>query len=186
MIHAMPKKWMHPQTVPRGFLRLYILTLLAKGPETGYSIMQKIEERTDGGWRPGPGTMYPLLKGLATDGLAKAVSEKRGPAHKTYLITQAGERELNEMRANLTGIGRKERVVGRLLSDLLPASTFVPMMITRYKEGMEFFRHKFSEIPQPDRDTYLKELELVSESQAYWARSQLKGKKVGARKRPQK
>lgn len=186
MVHAVPKKWMHPQTVPRGFLRLYILTLLAKGPETGYSIMQKIEERTDGGWRPGPGTMYPLLKGLASDGLAKAVSEKGSPAHKAYVITPAGGRELDGLRANLTGMGRKERVVGRLLSDLLPASVFVPMMIKRYKEGVEFFRLRFSEIPQPDRDAYLKELELVAESQAEWARSQLRGKKAGARRRPPK
>ena len=90
-IHGVPKKWMHPQTVPRGFLRLYILTLLANGPETGYSIMQKIEERTEGAWRPGPGTMYPLLKGLASDGLARAVSEEGTPAHKYYVITQAGK-----------------------------------------------------------------------------------------------
>ena len=44
---SFPKRWLHPQAVPRGFLRLYILTMLSKGPEAGYSIMQRIDERTD-------------------------------------------------------------------------------------------------------------------------------------------
>ncbi|HKT22866.1 MAG TPA: PadR family transcriptional regulator, partial [Nitrososphaerales archaeon] len=66
MARAPTKRWLHPQAVPRGFLRLYTLAQLSRGPETGYSIMQKIDERTDGAWKPGPGTMYPLLKSMVS------------------------------------------------------------------------------------------------------------------------
>ncbi|HLQ21553.1 MAG TPA: PadR family transcriptional regulator, partial [Nitrososphaerales archaeon] len=57
------RRWMDPQAVPRGFLRFYVLSLLSRRPEAGYSIMRTIEETTDGAWRPGPGTVYPLLRG---------------------------------------------------------------------------------------------------------------------------
>ena len=59
---------MHPQAVPRGFLRFYIMLMVSRAPRTGYDIMQSIEERTEGAWRPGPGTVYPLLKALAEEG----------------------------------------------------------------------------------------------------------------------
>lgn len=169
-----PRKWLHPQAVPRGFLRLYILTLLSRGPETGYSIMQKIDERTEGAWRPGPGTMYPLLKGLVTDGLAKAAAQGRSTS-KTYLITPRGEKELEALREHMRGVGRKERVVARLFSDMVPAAVFVPAMVNRYKEGVELFRAKISEIPQPDRDVYLKEVRLSLEGQLDWIDRSLEG-----------
>ncbi|MGH9919595.1 MAG: PadR family transcriptional regulator, partial [Nitrososphaerales archaeon] len=61
------KKWIHPQAVPRGILRLYILSMLSKHQETGYSIMRTIEDKTEGAWRPGPGTVYPLLRSLVKE-----------------------------------------------------------------------------------------------------------------------
>ena len=36
---------MDPQAVPRGFLRFYVLSLLSRRPEAGYSIMRTIEEQ---------------------------------------------------------------------------------------------------------------------------------------------
>ncbi|MDG6981372.1 MAG: PadR family transcriptional regulator, partial [Nitrososphaerota archaeon] len=109
MTRILPRRWLHPQAVPRGFLRLYILTQLSRGPETGYSIMQKIDETTEGAWKPGAGAMYPLLRGLVTDGLAKP--EKGSTRSKAYVITAKGRKELGGMRERLAGAGRKERVL---------------------------------------------------------------------------
>ncbi len=172
-MRGLSRRWLHPQTVPRGFLRLYILTLLSKGPETGYSIMGKIDERTDGAWRPGPGTMYPLLKGLVADGLARVAPEKPSSGAKAYVITPRGRKELDDLKEGLGSMGRKDRVISRLFYDLVPAAVFVPIMINRYKEGVTLLRHKFSEIPQPDRDAYLKDIKLFMESQVEWIDSQL-------------
>jgi DNA-binding PadR family transcriptional regulator len=182
MIRGFSRRWLHPQAVPRGFLRLYILMLLSRGPETGYSIMQKIEDRTDGAWRPGPGTMYPLLKGLVSAGLARAVPAKKGSGTKAYHITSRGRKDLDEMREGLASTGRKERVLVRLFSDLLPASEFVPTMINRYKEGFELFRRKIPEIPQMEREAHLKDLRLLTESQVQWIDSQLEGLRPQAQK----
>ncbi|QQG48888.1 MAG: PadR family transcriptional regulator [archaeon] len=167
------KKWLHPQTVPRGFLRLYILTLLSKGPETGYSIMQKIDERTDGAWRPGAGTMYPLMKNLVRSGLVKAAAPSGRLRTKVYSLTPKGQGELEEIRRSIATVGRKDRVMMRLFSELLPGTAFVPMMLRRFREGNEVFREKFAEIPQPQRAELLKEMRLNLELQLDWVDAQM-------------
>jgi DNA-binding PadR family transcriptional regulator len=178
------RRWLHPQSVPRGFLRLYILTMLSQGPESGYSIMQRIEERTDGAWRPGPGTMYPLLKGMVAEGYARAATARGAAGTRSYSVTPKGRRELARMRENLAGLGRKERVIGRLFSDLLPAGSFVPAMVNRYKEGFEMFRQKVTELPQPEREAHMKDLRLFMETQIEWIDAQLEKRAPGAPRRP--
>ena len=173
MVRSFPGRWFHPQSVPRGFLRMYILAQLSHGPETGYSIMQKIDERTQGSWRPGAGTMYPLLKNLVSEGMAKASGGGGKGAAKTYTLTPKGGRELEKMRQVIAGSGRRMEVMGRLFSDLVPGRVFVPMIVNRYREGSEVFRQKVGEIPQPDRDLILRDLRLILESQTQWIDSQL-------------
>jgi DNA-binding PadR family transcriptional regulator len=173
MSKASAGRWFHPQSVPRGFLRMYILALLSIGPETGYSIMQKIEDRTQGSWRPGAGTMYPLLKNMVTEGLAKHSGERGKGSTKQYLLTPKGRRELDQMRHLMAGKGRRVEVMGKLFSDLVPGKVFVPMMINRYREGAEVIRQKFGEIPEPERDLTLRELRLVLEAQIRWIDSEI-------------
>jgi DNA-binding PadR family transcriptional regulator len=167
------RHWLHPQTVPRGFLRLYILTLLSSGPRSGYSIIQRIDERTEGAWKPGAGTMYPLLKGLLKEGLVKVTTSKGRGGIKTYALTPKGRRELEETRRLIAGAGKKEPVMARLFSELLPGSVFVPMMVRRFRDGAEALRLKASEIPVEERDLLLRELRFVLASQIDWIDSQL-------------
>lgn len=146
-----------------------------KGPESGYSIMQRIDESTEGAWRPGPGTMYPLLKSLVGEGLAKATGPGQRSGSKTYALTPKGRRDLEQIRRMFAGMGRKERVMGRLFSDLLPGEVFVHMIVNRFREGTEAFRQKVAEVPQPDRDATLKEFRLLLDNQIQWIDSQLSG-----------
>jgi DNA-binding PadR family transcriptional regulator len=172
MARTLAKKWLRPQAVPRGFLRLYILAQLSRGPETGYSIMQKIDEKTDGAWKPGPGTMYPLLRSMVSDGLARSAGKASGGA-KAYAITPGGRRELERIRKGFTNMGRRERILGRLFSDVLPPSVMVPAMVSRYKDGIELFRKMISQIPRPERDAYLRDVKLFMESQVQWIELQM-------------
>ncbi len=181
MVRHLSKRWLNPQAVPRGFLRLYTLTLLSRGPETGYSIIQKIDERTDGAWRPGPGTMYPTLKGLVSDGLVRVAPGNMISGAKAYMMTAEGHRTLREMRERIAGLGRKERVIARLFSDILPPTVFVPLVLNRYREGAQQLREKLSEIPLPERVAYLKELRLFMETQIGWVDSQLPMQRAAVR-----
>jgi DNA-binding PadR family transcriptional regulator len=173
--------WLHPQTIPRGFLRLYILTLLSRGSETGYSVIQKIDERTDGAWRPGAGTMYPLLKGLLKEGLVSAANPSGRGGSKVYSLTTAGRAELERIRKQFASAGRKEPVMVRLFSDLLPGSVYVPMVVRRYRDAAEVLRQKVGEVPQPERTALLREFRLHLQSQIDWIDSEISMVQVSRR-----
>jgi DNA-binding PadR family transcriptional regulator len=50
-------------------VRAAILALLSERPMHGYEMIQEIGERSDGLWRPSPGSVYPTLQLLADEGL---------------------------------------------------------------------------------------------------------------------
>ncbi len=74
----------------RGDIRTAALLLLAEEPRNGYQIMQEVQERSEGVWRPSPGSVYPALQQLEDEGLIRS-QELDG--RKAYAITDAG-REL--------------------------------------------------------------------------------------------
>ena len=161
------RRWLHPQAVPRGFLRMYILTLLSKGATSGYSMIQEIEEKTEGIWRPGPGTMYPLLAGLVDEGLASSKSSG-AQGRKLYALTAKGRRELGNLQRVISGMGRKEGVMAKLFADILPPDVYVSMVIRRFREGSSTFREKVDRLPEPGRSEVMKEYRLLLEAQANW------------------
>lgn len=71
----------------RGDVRAAVLALLAEKPMHGYQIIQEIEERSGGSWKPSPGSVYPTLQLLADEGIIVA-TESDG--RKTYALTDAG------------------------------------------------------------------------------------------------
>ena len=73
----------------RGDVRAAVLALLAEKPMYGSQIIQEIEDRSHGAWKPSPGSVYPTLQLLADDGLIGA-EESNG--RKTYSLTDEGRR----------------------------------------------------------------------------------------------
>ncbi len=75
----------------RGDVRAAVLALLAEQPMHGYQIIHEIEERSDGSWKPSPGSVYPTLQLLADEGL---ISAEESNGRKTYSLTEAGRVEV--------------------------------------------------------------------------------------------
>jgi DNA-binding PadR family transcriptional regulator len=71
----------------RGDVRAAALLLLAEEPRNGYGIMQEIEERSGGMWRPSPGAVYPALQQLEDEGLVRA---EEADGRRVYHLTDAG------------------------------------------------------------------------------------------------
>jgi DNA-binding PadR family transcriptional regulator len=82
----------------RGDVRAAALLLLAEGPLNGYQIMQEIEKRSEGIWRPSPGSVYPALAQLEDEGLVR--TEEIGD-RRNYLLTDAGRAEVDERSEEL-------------------------------------------------------------------------------------
>jgi DNA-binding PadR family transcriptional regulator len=74
----------------RGDIRTAALLLLAEEPRNGYQVMQEVEERSEGVWRPSPGSVYPALAQLEDEGL---IRPEDAEGRKAFAITDAG-REL--------------------------------------------------------------------------------------------
>jgi DNA-binding PadR family transcriptional regulator len=92
------KKWMrHTALVPKGLLRHYVLELLNEKPMSGAEIMDEIKKRTNGCWRPSPGSVYPLLAWLQDNGYIKEVPVEESGV-KYYTLTEKGKKLLEEQR----------------------------------------------------------------------------------------
>jgi DNA-binding PadR family transcriptional regulator len=76
----------------RGDVRLALLRLLAEEPRNGYQLIQAIEERSEGLWRPSPGSVYPTLAQLEDEGLIRS-AETEGA--RRFEITDAGRKQLD-------------------------------------------------------------------------------------------
>ena len=71
----------------RGDIRTAALLLLAEEPRNGYQIMQELEERSGGTWRPSPGSVYPALAQLEDEGLIRT---EESDGRKQFALTDAG------------------------------------------------------------------------------------------------
>ena len=85
----------------RGDVRAAALALLAEESMNGYQIIQEIGERSDGVWRPSPGSVYPALQQLEDEGLIRAQADENG--RRSYQLTDEGrsyvEAHPDEVRA---------------------------------------------------------------------------------------
>ena len=86
--------------VRRGDVRSAILDVLSTTDEpiNGYQVIQQIADRTDGVWKPSPGSVYPALQQLEDEGLVRA-SESDG--RRSYALTDEGRAYVDENKDEL-------------------------------------------------------------------------------------
>ncbi len=84
----------HGQRARRGLIKAAVLSLLNEAPMHGYEIMQQLEERSGGHWRPSPGSVYPTLQMLEDQGLVKS-EEVEGK--RVFSLTEAGKAEAGRL-----------------------------------------------------------------------------------------
>ena len=109
----------------RGDVRAALLVLLAEEPRNGYGLMQEIAQRSEGEWRPSPGSVYPALAQLEDEGLIRAEPEGNG---RRFALTDEGRAhveehraELGELWADLAGEGGSNRDLRRALGETAAA-----------------------------------------------------------------
>jgi DNA-binding PadR family transcriptional regulator len=76
--------------VRRGNVRAAILALLTERPMHGYEMIQELEARTNGIWRPSAGSIYPTLQLLEDEGL---VTSEESEGKRRFTLTDTGRAE---------------------------------------------------------------------------------------------
>ena len=71
----------------KGDVRSAILSLLGEAPTNGYGLIKGILAKSEGAWRPSPGSVYPTLQQLVDEGLIAPTSP--GPRAE-YELTDEG------------------------------------------------------------------------------------------------
>ncbi|WP_212721859.1 PadR family transcriptional regulator [Nocardioides dongxiaopingii] len=92
--------------VRRGDVRTAILDVLATAaredrPINGYQVIQQIAERSDGGWRVSPGSVYPTIQQLQDEGLVEADDER---GRRTIRLSAAGLAHVEENAEELAAV----------------------------------------------------------------------------------
>jgi DNA-binding PadR family transcriptional regulator len=101
----------------RGDVKYLVLDAVSDAPRHGYEIIQVIEERSKGAYRPSPGVVYPTLQLLDETGLLSS-AEKDG--RKVYAITDAGRAELEANRETVSDFyGRQDETAWEEFADEL-------------------------------------------------------------------
>jgi DNA-binding PadR family transcriptional regulator len=81
----------------RGDVRAAVLALLNEKPMHGYEIIQELDARTGGIWRPSPGSVYPTLQMLEDEGL---IASEQSEGRRRFALTDAGRDEAAQAAAN--------------------------------------------------------------------------------------
>nr|WP_246179008.1 PadR family transcriptional regulator [Actinomadura decatromicini] len=85
--------WGRGAKARKGNVRAAILVLLAEEPRNGYQIIQEINERSDGAWKPSPGAVYPALQQLADEGL---IAGEESGGRRSFHLTDEGRAHVEE------------------------------------------------------------------------------------------
>src|SRR3954470_11935320 len=94
-----PRAWGgRRRRMQRGDVRAALLVLLEEQPHTGYSLMEELERRTGGAWRPSPGSVYPTLQQLEDEGL---IGQEPGEGRTPYTLTDEGRTYVADNREQL-------------------------------------------------------------------------------------
>lgn len=116
----------------RGDVRAAALALLAEGPRNGYQIIQEIAERSDGAWRPSPGSVYPALQQLEDEGMIQAEEGEGG--RKAFTLTEAGReytaQHASEVDAPWDAVAGRERGGTREMRTLISQLAMAAMQVT--------------------------------------------------------
>lgn len=121
--------------MPARLVGLYALTCMERdGGVYGYSLAERIAERTSNAWRPGPGAVYPALRRLSERGLATVHGVGR---RQEYRITDKGRRLLRNLREERAFPGGSGPDLGLLWAEIVGASDVSTYLLHRLRRSLD-------------------------------------------------
>jgi DNA-binding PadR family transcriptional regulator len=164
-----------PQGAPRGVLIYWILHRIAARPTHGYEILVEIDTKSDGAWRPGPGSVYPILSKLRRAGLIEADGTAGKADQQKYKITRKGLAQIEESKETFRMMMRRLGHLRGLFIDLIGPDEIAGFLVEGAKKQFDLARgilaSNRSRISDKELNYILREYSLLLERQQEWASS---------------
>ena len=91
-----------PRLFNPGELQILLLSLIGEEPRHGYDLIREIEARSQGGYAPSPGVVYPALTFMEEAGLIAVADD--GGQRKSYAITEEGRAKIADQADVISSI----------------------------------------------------------------------------------
>jgi DNA-binding PadR family transcriptional regulator len=104
-------------SVPRGLLQLIALQFLSESSMSGAELQEQIRRSSAGVWKPGPGSIYFMIKGLRQKELIVELPGGTGTTRR-YVISNKGKAELERKRGEVGKEVRKQLEILAYYCDL--------------------------------------------------------------------
>lgn len=122
-------------TVPARLVGLFALRCMERdGAVYGYSLSERIADRTGGVWRPGPGAIYPALQRLTDRGLARSRLVGR---RRVYTLTPKGRETLARLRTQTTGWSPRAPDLSALWADVAGVDDVGTFLLLRLRRALD-------------------------------------------------
>lgn len=128
----------------KGTLKNIVLLALSENKKKGIHIIEEIEKRSMGFWRPSPGTIYPYLKELQSEGLVSKDSEgyyKLTEKGNEFIKSRFGDSYLGRINTGERCLDEMEGCI-ELLGELQLDSNDQYRRLIEIKEKLEFLISK--------------------------------------------
>jgi len=104
-------------SAPRGLLKLIALQLLSESSLSGAELQAQIGRSSAGVWRPGPGSIYFMMRGLRDEELIVELPGGKGTTRR-YVISNKGKAELQKKKLDVSKEVKKQLDLLAYYSDL--------------------------------------------------------------------
>lgn len=179
---------MIPQGAPRGLLVYWMLNRVSRSPTYGFEILREIEAKTEGAWRPGPGSVYPLLKRMVRQGYveSKTVKGEKADQH-LYRITKKGSEHLKETIDMFRTVSKRWSSMRGIFVDLIQPEAVPEFILSGSRSQFELAKQiveiNSDKIAETDLRSMLREYSALLESQQSWVNRELQQVPLAARRK---
>ncbi len=149
MLQRQMSKWVKQTArVPRGYLRFQVLTMLREKSMSGSEIAEQIEQETEGEYRPGSGSLYPVLKKLHASGFTEKLPVEDGVYR--YRLTDKGNSFFEEHYDVMQEVRKKLDSVEFPFTSLFQSNPQFRTYFMRISKAMTAMSEYFDEESNPD------------------------------------
>jgi len=124
-------------------LRQWVLVILQREPKNGAELMDTMETMSQGWWRPSPGSVYPVLEELSTDGVIRRREDGR------YELTSKGH-DASDWTAGW--LGGRPRGAKEIVDELSSYVAYLEDLARSEKGGVSAERPRLGKLAQRLQD----------------------------------